>query len=148
MHGKSEPLPTLTSPLMMERMLVIDEDQELHLASLSPMKRSTIINVGIRARFVKAWEMTLWTRRWTRFPSHPSRTRLKGQDFLDGSISQRSPFTMVERILWSMWAISTREWLSNEALMCKVFPSSLGPVKMRWFNGQGAGFINSFKGLT
>ena len=59
MHGKSEPPPTLTSPLMMERMLVIDEDQELHLASLSPMKRSTIINVGIRARFVKAWEMTL-----------------------------------------------------------------------------------------
>ena len=23
----------------------------------------------------------------------------------------------------------------NEALMCKVFPSSLGPVAMRWFNG-------------
>ena len=36
----------------------------------------------------------------------------------------------------------------NEALMCKVFPSSLGPMAMRWFNGQGAGFINSFKGLT
>ena len=23
----------------------------------------------------------------------------------------------------------------NEALMCKVFPSSLGPVAMRWFDG-------------
>ena len=23
----------------------------------------------------------------------------------------------------------------NEVLMCKVFPSSLGPVAMRWFNG-------------
>ena len=23
----------------------------------------------------------------------------------------------------------------NETLMCKVFPSSLGPVAMRWFDG-------------
>ena len=36
----------------------------------------------------------------------------------------------------------------NEALMCKVFPSSLGPVAMRWFDGLGAGFIDSFKELT
>ena len=36
----------------------------------------------------------------------------------------------------------------NEALMCKVFPSSLGPVAMRWFNGLGASSIDSFKDLT
>ena len=36
----------------------------------------------------------------------------------------------------------------NEALMCKVFPSSLGPVVMRWFAGLGAGSIDSFKELT
>ncbi|XP_023884031.1 uncharacterized protein LOC111996305 [Quercus suber] len=36
----------------------------------------------------------------------------------------------------------------NEALMCKVFPSSLGPMAMRWFNGLGASFIDSFKELT
>ena len=36
----------------------------------------------------------------------------------------------------------------NEALMCMVFPSSLGLVAMRWFNGLGASSINSFKGLT
>ena len=36
----------------------------------------------------------------------------------------------------------------NEALMCKVFPSSLGLVAMRWFNGLGAGSIDSFKELT
>lgn len=36
----------------------------------------------------------------------------------------------------------------NEALMCKVFPSSLGPVAMRWFDGLKAGSINSFKELT
>ena len=32
--------------------------------------------------------------------------------------------------------------------MCKVFPSSLGSVAMRWFDGLGAGSINSFKRLT
>ena len=36
----------------------------------------------------------------------------------------------------------------NEALMCKVFPSSLGLVAMRWFDGLGAGSIDSFKELT
>ena len=36
----------------------------------------------------------------------------------------------------------------NEALMCKVFPSSLGPVARRWFDGLGAGSIDSFKELT
>ena len=36
----------------------------------------------------------------------------------------------------------------NEALMCKVFPSSLGTMAMRWFDGLGAGSINSFKDHT
>ena len=36
----------------------------------------------------------------------------------------------------------------NEPLMCKVFPSSLGPVAMRWFDGLKAGSIDSFKELT
>ena len=35
----------------------------------------------------------------------------------------------------------------NEALMCKVFPFSLGLVAMRWFDGLVAGFINSFREL-
>ncbi|XP_030923411.1 uncharacterized protein LOC115950342 [Quercus lobata] len=36
----------------------------------------------------------------------------------------------------------------NEALMCKVFLSSLGPVAIRWFDGLRAGSISSFKELT
>ena len=36
----------------------------------------------------------------------------------------------------------------DEALMCKVFPSSLGPVVMRWFDGLGADYISSFRELT
>ena len=36
----------------------------------------------------------------------------------------------------------------NEALMCKVFSSSLGPVAMRWFNSLKTNSIDSCKQLT
>ena len=36
---------------------------------------------------------------------------------------------------------------NNEALMCKVFPSSLGPATMRWFNGLKTNSIDSYKQL-
>ncbi|XP_030924842.1 uncharacterized protein LOC115951851 [Quercus lobata] len=36
----------------------------------------------------------------------------------------------------------------DEALMCKVFPSSLGPMAIRWFDGLKPNSINSFKQLT
>ena len=36
----------------------------------------------------------------------------------------------------------------NEALMCKVFLSSLGPVVIGWFDGLGVSSIDSFKELT
>ena len=36
----------------------------------------------------------------------------------------------------------------NEALICKVFPSNLGLVAIRWFDSLGASSIDSFKELT
>ena len=36
----------------------------------------------------------------------------------------------------------------DEALMCKVFPSSLGPMSMRWVDGLKPNSINTFKQLT
>ena len=36
----------------------------------------------------------------------------------------------------------------NEPLMCKVFPSNLGPVAIRWFDSLRADLVNSFKELT
>ena len=36
----------------------------------------------------------------------------------------------------------------DEALMCKIFSSSLGPMGIRWFNGLKANSIDSFKKLT
>ena len=35
----------------------------------------------------------------------------------------------------------------NDALMCKVFPSSLKPTALRWFNGLRKGSIHSFAKL-
>ena len=35
----------------------------------------------------------------------------------------------------------------NNALMCKVFPSSLRPIDLRWFNGLRKGSIHSFTKL-
>ena len=36
----------------------------------------------------------------------------------------------------------------DEALVCRVFPSSLGPMAMRWFDGLKTNSISSFKKLT
>ena len=36
----------------------------------------------------------------------------------------------------------------DEALMCKIFPLSLGSMAMKWFNGLRANSIDSFKKLT
>ena len=36
----------------------------------------------------------------------------------------------------------------DEALMCRVFPSNLGPMLMRWFDGLRTNSISSFKKLT
>ena len=36
----------------------------------------------------------------------------------------------------------------DEALMCKIFPSSPGPMAIRWFNGLKANSIDSFQKLT
>ena len=36
----------------------------------------------------------------------------------------------------------------NKAQMCKVFPSSLGPIEMRWFDEIEEGLISSYKELT
>ena len=36
----------------------------------------------------------------------------------------------------------------DETLMCRVFPSSLGPMSMRWFVGLRKNSISSFKKLT
>ncbi|XP_023913141.1 uncharacterized protein LOC112024738 [Quercus suber] len=39
-------------------------------------------------------------------------------------------------------------YAKDEALMCKVFPSSLGPIAMKWFDNLRADSIDSYQELT
>ena len=63
----------------------------------------------------------------------------------------RSPFTCysgktdVEHV--SHHIQLTALYSRNDGLMCKVFPSSLGPTAMRWFNSLRNGSIHSFDEL-
>lgn len=61
------------------------------------------------------------------------------------------PFIMVGPILLNMLVTLIKEWLSIpkiKALICTVFPSSLGLVAMRWFDNLEEGSIHSFEKLT
>ena len=91
--------------------VITDEDQGLLLVSLSRMMRTSIMSAKIEIHLPKAWEMMRWIEHSTKFPNHPSHVESKGGDFLDGSLSQHSPYTMVEQTLWSMWVTLTREWM-------------------------------------
>nr|XP_023891551.1 uncharacterized protein LOC112003576 [Quercus suber] len=56
----------------------------------------------------------------------------------------KSPFTRRIKEFNQRIAVHSK----NEALMCKVFPSSLGSVAMRWFNGLRTNSIDSYRQLT
>ena len=82
-----------------------------------------------------------------------------GHDTISRALNQlsRSPFThrieeavlprQFQQLAFSIYNGNT-DHSKDEVLMCKVFPSSLGPAAMRWFNGLKANFINSYRQLT
>ena len=55
MLGEDVHRPAPNRPLKRQMVLVIDGDPELCPARPFPMKRSTIIDVGIKACLAKAW---------------------------------------------------------------------------------------------
>ena len=91
------------------------------------------MNGDIKDRLVRVWVMIEGARLPQRF-HQPTFTIYNGQ--ID-------PVEHVSQFNQRM-AIHSR----NEALMCKVFPSSLGPVAMRWFNSLKTNSIDSYKQLT
>ena len=110
MNGERELPLFLTSILMVKRLVAIGANQGLPQVSLSRMMRTTITSTETEIYLRKAWEMMLWVEHSTKFPDHLPHPKLSEGDFLDSSFSQRSPFTMVKRTLWSMLAISIKEW--------------------------------------
>ena len=108
-------------------------------------------------------------KRKRRSPSH----RGVGTDVMKKALSQisKSPFTrgiekakLLRRFHQPMFAMyngrtNPVEHVSQfkqkmavhsqvKTLMCRVFPSSLGPMPMRWFDGLRTNSISSFKKLT
>ena len=55
-------------------------------------------------------------------------------------------FDPVEHVSHFNQSMALHAW--NEALMCKVFPSSLGPTAMRWFDSLDKGSIHNYEELT
>ena len=131
--------------------LVIGEDQELRLVRLSPMKRSTAIDVGIEVRLAGGLGNNAMNKALSQISKSPFTRNIKDavlpRRFHQPTFSlydgQSDPVEHISHFSQKM-AIYSRD----EALMCKVFSSSLGPVAMRWFNGLRANSIESFKKLT
>ena len=54
-------------------------------------------------------------------------------------------FDPIEHVSYYNQSMVIYSW--NEALMCKIFPSSLEPTKMRWFDGLEKGSIRRYDKL-
>ena len=136
--------------LMMMKVVATGLGLGLPLMSLFHMMRTVITDEGVKTHLAKVWAMMLWVGLLTRSLNHRLRVELKGENFLGGLLSQHSPCIMVEWTLWSTLATSTREWSFTPGTKpwCAMFPSSLEPVAMRWFDGLKEGFISSFRELT
>ena len=151
MNGEGELLPFSISLLTIKRMVVIGRDQGLLPVSLSLMIRTTTMSTKTKAHLPKAWGMMRWVKRLNKFPNHLSHAELR-----KGRLPQRftqPTFTMHNERTDPLEYIShfnqrMAVHFENETLMCKVFPSSLEPVTMGWFDGLNAGSIGSFKELT
>ena len=146
MHNENEPLPVITSPPTMKRMLVIGKGQELHQVSLSPTLKSTTTGEDTRGLGNNAISKALNQISKSPFMHKIERVKLPRrfhQPTLTMYNSRTDPVEYVIQFNQRM-AIHSKD----EALMCKVFPFSLGPVAMRWFDSLRTNSIDSFKELT
>ena len=72
----------------------------------------------------------------TKMPRHFTRSPFTCYDIKTNPMEHLSHYTQ-------LMALYSR----NDGLMCKVFPSSLGPTAITWFNSLRKGFIYSFSEL-
>lgn len=103
------------------------EERQHHNAAMDAMSRA--LRMAARSPFSDEIERALMPSRFTRppFNSYEGRT------------------DPVEHVSHYIHMMSLHA--HNDALMCKVFPSSLGSTALRWFNGLRKGSIHSFAEL-
>ena len=151
MHSESELPLVLICPLMMKSMIIIGESRELHQAKLSPTMKSAIINVDYKSLPRKGLGNDAMSKALNQISKSPFTHKIEGAK-LPRRFHQPT-FTIyngrtdpVDHVSQFNQRITVHS--KDEALMCKVFPSSLGLVTMRWFDGLKTNSINSFKELT
>ena len=108
-----------------------------------------IITRDLGLRLGEVWEMMPWEIHSFKYHAHPSLDTLSKPSSLAASISPLSLYNgktdLVEHVSYFNQRMAIH--FQNKALMCKVFPSSLDLVTMKWFDGLEEGSISSFKEL-
>ena len=150
-HNKSDPLPAPMSLPMMKRTLFIDRGQDLHQANPSPMIKSVITKENTEALLAKELEMTLWKRHLSQISKSPftwgiEKAKLPWRFHQPTFTIYNGQMNPVEHIRQFKQKMAVHS--QDEALMCRVFPSSLGPMAMRWFDRLRTNYVSSFKKLT
>ena len=148
MHKEGGLLPVLTYPLMMKRMAITGKDQELLQVRPSLMKTSAIINENNKGPYCRGLGNNVMSKAQDQISRSPFTRKIEGAR-LPRWFHQLT-FTLyngrtnpVEHVTQFNQRITVHS--KNETLMCKVFPSSLGLVAMRWFNGLKTNSIDSYK---
>ena len=103
------------------------EDQRPYNAAMDAMSRA--LHRATRSPFSEDIEQAPMPSRFTRPPFNSYNGRTNPVEHVSHYIHMMSLHT------------------HNDALMCKVFPSSLKPTTLRWFNGLRKGSIRSFAKL-
>ena len=148
MHNKGNLILALTCPPMMKVMMTIGKDRELLQARPSLTKKSTTISVNIKAHLLgvlgndamsKALDQ-LSKSSFTRYIEGATLPRRFQQPTFTIYNRKTDPVEHVSQFNQRM-AIHSK----NEALMCKVFLSSLGLVAMSWFNDLKTNSVDLYR---
>ena len=151
---KEERTPTLSQSSSFEdnrsywRRSRTPPSESFILASRYTLGESIITrDLGLCLREV--WEMMPWEIHSFKYNAHPSPDTLSKLSSLVALIIPLSLYNgktdSVEHVSYFNQTMAI--YFKNKALMCKVFPSSLDPITMNWFDGLEEGLISSFKEL-
>ena len=148
MHSRGGPLPVSTYPLIRRRTSVTSRDQELPQAKPFSYEKEQHHERRHESPSGKGLGNDAMNKALDQISKSPFTHKIKG-----ARLSRRfhqPTFTiyngrtdLVEHVSQFNQRMTIHS--RNEALMCKVFPSSLGPVAMRWFNSLKTNFIDSYK---
>ena len=151
MHNENKPLLALMFLPTMKEMPVTGNAQKPHLVNLILMRKNILTKGGERVHLGGEVGTKVMKKALSQISKSPF-TRGIEKAKLPRRFHQPT-FTMyngrtdpVEHVRQFKQKMAVHS--QDEALLCRVFPSSLRPMPMRWFDGLRTNSINSFKKLT